>query len=301
MHKKYYTGFVLLLCTMGVAAQQTFTRNDAGLQGNAGAQSGFFETVSPVNYPAGANSWWHLLDLRHTNPDNNYAMQLAGSFFDQELWFRKTNNNPAQPWSKILLETNGRVGIGTTAPTEALDVAGNIRANNISLAASTVIASSGRLHITGEEILYLLNKSGVTIGKEWGGTGDLRVQGITTIGSLPATPSGYRLYVESGILTEKIKVALKNSANWADHVFAPGYKLKPLHQVEAFIKVNKHLPGVPSAETLVKEGGVDVNVMLAKQMEKIEELTLHLIKMNKRLEKLDKENSVLRKMIKNKK
>lgn len=113
--------------------------------------------------------------------------------------------------------------------------------------------------------------------------------GISTL------PGGYKLYVSSGgILAEKVKVALKSGANWADHVFAKGYTLKPLGEVEAFINQHKHLPGVPSAETLVKEGGVDVNQMFAKQMEKIEELTLYIIEMNKKLAKLEKENAALK-------
>lgn len=90
----------------GNSNSRTETRNDAGLQGSAGAQSGFFETSVPVNYPAGANSWWHLIDTRHSNAGNNYALQISGSFFDQELYYRKTDNNPATPWSRVLSTTN---------------------------------------------------------------------------------------------------------------------------------------------------------------------------------------------------
>jgi len=105
---------------------QTATRDNAGLQGDAGAVSGFFETVAPVNYPAGASTWWHLLDVRHSNPANNYAMQFSGSFFDQNLYFRKTNGNPSQPWQKIVMESDGKVGIGKT-PEYNFDVAGTGR------------------------------------------------------------------------------------------------------------------------------------------------------------------------------
>lgn len=112
--------------------------------------------------------------------------------------------------------------------------------------------------------------------------------GITTL------PSGYKLYVSDGILAEKVKVALKSGSNWADYVFAKDYKLRSLAEVESFIHTNKHLPGMPSAGVLVKEGGIDVNQMFAKQMEKIEELTLYIIEMNKKLEKLEKENNKLR-------
>ncbi|MCX7862113.1 MAG: hypothetical protein N2449_03900 [Bacteroidales bacterium] len=90
----------------GNANVRTETRDNAGLQGNAGAQSGFFETSNPTNFPSGASSWWHLIDCRHSNNSNNYAMQIAGSFFDQFLWFRKTNNNPSENW-KLITATYG--------------------------------------------------------------------------------------------------------------------------------------------------------------------------------------------------
>ena len=90
----------------GSAGVRTETRDNAGLQGNAGAQSGFFETSNPTNYPAGASSWWHLIDVRHSNNGNNFAMQLAGSFFDQRLFFRKTNNNAAQAWTEVLTNSS---------------------------------------------------------------------------------------------------------------------------------------------------------------------------------------------------
>lgn len=90
---------------------RTETRDNAGLQGNAGAQSGFFETANPTNYPSGATSWWHLIDTRHSNNTNNYALQLSGSFFDQKLYFRKTNNNAAQAWTEILSSANNPVSV----------------------------------------------------------------------------------------------------------------------------------------------------------------------------------------------
>jgi hypothetical protein len=85
----------------------TVTRDDAGAPTN---QSGFYETSNPVNYPGGGG-WWHLLDVRHsnpsTNPGNNFGMQFAGRFDDQGLWFRKTNGNPSQDWRSVVMETNG--------------------------------------------------------------------------------------------------------------------------------------------------------------------------------------------------
>lgn len=89
----------------GDSYTRTETRPDAGLQGNAGARSGFFQTNSPSpssHWPPGASSWWHLLDIRHSNDANNYAMQFAGSFYNQDLWFRKTAGSPTQSWSRVI-------------------------------------------------------------------------------------------------------------------------------------------------------------------------------------------------------
>jgi hypothetical protein len=112
--------------------------------------------------------------------------------------------------------------------------------------------------------------------------------GKCVVGTVPRTPRGeggveYEMYVGGGILCERQKVALSSTADWSDHVFSEGYSLKPLEEVAIFIKKNKHLPGVSSANQLVKEGGIDVAKMLAKQMEKIEELTLYMIELNKKL------------------
>lgn len=91
----------------GNGNSRTQTRDNAGLQGNAGAQSGFYETYQPTNYPATRGqaligSWYHLIDVRHSNATaNNYAMQFSGSFFDQDVFVRKTDNNPSQPWSRV--------------------------------------------------------------------------------------------------------------------------------------------------------------------------------------------------------
>ena len=122
-------------------------------------------------------------------------------------------------------------------------------------------------------------------------TGNMRIGNVNT-------PVGYKLYVEQGILTEKVKVAVASSPAWADYVFATDYKLKPLSEVEAFIIENKHLPNVPSAAELVKEG-LDLGKMQATQMEKIEELTLYMIEMKKEIETLKKENQSLKTLVSN--
>lgn len=108
-----------------------------------------------------------------------------------------------------------------------------------------------------------------------------------------AVTGGYRLLVKGGMMTEKIKVAVAGSPDWADYVFDPSYKLMSLDKVEFFIKENKHLPNVPSADDMVKNG-LDVTKTSAKLLEKIEELTLYMIEINKEIKALKDENAKLR-------
>ncbi len=120
------------------------------------------------------------------------------------------------------------------------------------------------------------------------GSGNIRIhvnnEGKVKFGNV-STPGDYRLYVEKGILTEKVKISLKSSSDWADYVFDENYELLPLQDLEIYIKENKHLPGIPSATQLVEEG-IDIGNMQAKQMEKIEELTLYIIELKKEIDLL---------------
>lgn len=81
--------------------------------------------------------------------------------------------------------------------------------------------------------------------------------------------------------------------NAADYVFADDYELKPLSEVEAYVKENKHLPGVPSADEFSNQG-MNVSKMSNLLLEKVEELTLHVIQLQKEIEMLKADNEALR-------
>jgi len=90
----------------GSSGTRTETKNDAGA---LGGRSGYYQTSAPAppaNWPTGAGSWWHLLEARHSNLTNNYAMQFAGSFFDQDFWVRKTNNSATTAWAQLITTAN---------------------------------------------------------------------------------------------------------------------------------------------------------------------------------------------------
>jgi hypothetical protein len=83
------------------------------------------------------------------------------------------------------------------------------------------------------------------------------------------------------------KEVLVEAINWPDYVFSENYKLPLLNDLEKFIRQNKHLPNIPSAAT-IETNGLLVGDTQKKMMEKIEELTLYIIELNKKVEQLEK-------------
>ncbi len=97
-----------------------------------------------------------------------------------------------------------------------------------------------------------------------------------------AIPSGAKLAVAGKVVCKEVEVTL---TGFPDFVFHKDYNLMPLSEVEAFISVNKHLPGVPSEKEIVANG-LNLGQMDALLMQKIEELTLYLIDLKKENESL---------------
>ena len=83
------------------------------------------------------------------------------------------------------------------------------------------------------------------------------------------------------------------NGNTADFVFEDNYQLKDLTEVEAFIKVNKHLPEIPSA-AVMEEAGVNLAEMNKLLLMKVEELTLYSIELEKKVKKEREERRVMR-------
>ena len=104
------------------------------------------------------------------------------------------------------------------------------------------------------------------------------------------TTPDYKLDVKGTIRAEEVKV----ETGWPDFVFEKDYNLQNLNQVETYIKENKHLPDIPSAKQ-VKKDGLSMAEMMKKQMQKIEELTLYLIEMKKENENQSKKIVALEK------
>ncbi len=113
----------------------------------------------------------------------------------------------------------------------------------------------------------------------------ITINNVGNIGIGTLTPD-HKLDVKGTIRAEEVKV----DTGWSDFVFDETYNLPSLTEVESFIKKNKHLPDIPSARE-VKEEGLAMSEMMTKQMQKIEELTLYIIELEKRIASLEANNN----------
>jgi len=184
--------------------------------------------------------------------------------------------------------STGNVGIGTTNPQSKLDVFGNIRAYQDSTNNYIELG-----HFANYGFINSVGIGGTLFQNNGINSLLMDNQGRVAIGNITSFPGNYKLFVEGGILTERVRVAIQNTADWSDYVFAETYPLKKLEEVEAFVKTHKHLPNVPSAQTMVNTG-LDVAEMDAKLLEKIEEAFLYIIDLNKKVNALESENKQLK-------
>ncbi|WP_428657531.1 hypothetical protein [Runella sp.] len=99
---------------------------------------------------------------------------------------------------------------------------------------------------------------------------------------------------EGKFLVSNFKIKYDNQNQWSDRVFESGYKLAPIEEVMKFANENKRLPDVPSAKEVV-ENGVEINMIVAKLLEKVEELTIYSAKQSEEISELKKRLSILEK------
>jgi hypothetical protein len=217
------------------------------------------------------------------------------------------NNAKVNISNAVVLGEGANVGIGTSSPAAKLHVVSGaantagLRFGNLTNASPASLTNQTKFLTvdgSGNVILASSNSSTRAIAELWQVSGEhlqnSNSGGVVIGHGVSSTPVGYKLFVEEGILTEKVKVAVKSTDEWSDKVFDKDYALKSLSEVDKYIKVNQHLPGVPSAKQMVEQGN-DLHQTDAKLLEKIEELTLYMIDLKKNNDTLNRKVNVLEK------
>jgi len=110
--------------------------------------------------------------------------------------------------------------------------------------------------------------------------GNVKTSGYVLVGATTLPAADAKLAVNGNIYSKKVKVTPNG---WADYVFDAGYRLRPLSEIEQYIQQHNHLPEVPTAAEVAKDG-LDLGDNQATLLKKIEELTLYVIEQNKKNE-----------------
>jgi hypothetical protein len=191
-------------------------------------------------------------------------------------------------------DNGAKVGIGTTAPKQTLDVNGRINiTRGVIQKGGAAITNTTDLGLYSLDpytwMRFVTNKQPIRFYSD-GGIGTtanmiIAANGEVGIGTdLASNTDHYKLAVNGAVRAKRFVV----ETTWQDFVFDKKYKLKSLQEVEQYIKQNGHLPEIPSAKEVESNGG-DLGELVSLQMKKIEELTLYVIEQNKKIEELSKQ------------
>jgi hypothetical protein len=206
--------------------------------------------------------------------------------------FSLSSQNDGNRWVRNIVhfQHDGKIGFGTTNPWAKLSIAGGSYPLQLVYDGPDAIANQSRYYIGMDNRGFSLSSQ--NDDNRWV-RNIVHFQHDGKIGFGTTSPEK-KLDVVGTIRAHEIVVS---KAKTADFVFEEDYKLRPLEEVDAFVKEHKHLPEVASAREMERDG-VKQSEMNQKLLQKIEELTLYIIEQEKRilqLERVQQENQALKK------
>ncbi|MFH2141212.1 MAG: hypothetical protein ABIJ97_02225, partial [Bacteroidota bacterium] len=185
----------------------------------------------------------------------------------------------------LCVKNNGNVGIGTFSPSEALEINGKLKITDAWRGIQLDDSGQG-----GHRFDFIVSHDN-TIGTN-GGFGiadktasDVYRLTITNDGNVGIGTSYPQNELDvNGVI--RCKEYIVELDNWFDNVFETDYKLMPLNQLSEFVLTNRHLPDIPT-EAEVLNNGVEMGNFNALLLKKIEELTLYIIFLEKRISEIE--------------
>jgi hypothetical protein len=228
--------------------------------------------------------------------------------FNQGIWSLPGTFSSYAP-SDLTLQTNGTgrltisnstgyVGIGTASPGVKLDIVGS-GSSNVDLAVNGRIKTGdgsnyGGIWIgQGSSNLFVGQSNATSLGFYNNGAWRLIADNTGKVGIGTTTPD--QLLTVKGIIhSQEVRVDL--SVPGPDYVFEKNYKLPTLEEIKSYVDQNKHLPDVPTAAEMEKNG-IQLGEMNMLLLKKVEELTLYVIEQNKKIELQQQQNQDRQKQI----
>jgi hypothetical protein len=240
-----------------------------------------------------------LSTSRVNSASRNWAIG-TNSYAEGDIAFlQSTTNTNAPTVRRFIIGAAGNVGINISNPTAKLDLVTSTNGDGIQISYPSSnwvrfvprLAVSTYNNITAEADAGIIfggngginTSNGFTIAPHRSDYSGLRITSTGNVGIGIGDTHGFRLAVGGKMIAEEVVVQLV--ANWPDYVFESAYKLPELSDVEKYIILNKHLPGIPSAKD-VTANGLEVGEFQAQLLLKVEELTLYVIELKKEIEAL---------------
>ncbi|MDN3588107.1 hypothetical protein QWY86_15595 [Pedobacter aquatilis] len=260
---------------------------------------GHFKVSSAIGLPWGDNPYYGVLGFRGWIDDTGgKGHELAFSNHGKIYWRSGYDASGWESWKQIMVsDGSGNLIVNGDLYSKASSNEGG----SISLVNSL---KTGQAQANRWTIYNMTGNYGNSLqfcAYDLAGCGDINglcssrftIMDSGNVGIGTTTPAE-KLSVNGKIRAHEVKVEV---SNWPDYVFDEGHKIETLEKLESYIKVNKHLPEMPSAEHIEREG-LTVGVMIKLQQKKIEELTLYLIEKDKALNKSEKKTAELESEVK---
>ena len=243
------------------------------------------------NYGGNSDVNYRLGNIK--NSDNSSAVSLIELLGRLRITASDANNDSTNANGKVLTSDANGYATWQTLGSLAWD---HIAVKNIKMNGFALTNHSNATPATNADAgLRLDNNGNVRIGTVAPFTTNpakLQVDGRAIIGDANDEVNGiapeYKLIVNGKVRVRNEVYVKQDGLTWPDYVFAKDYKLMPLQEVEQHINEKGHLPNMPSATEVEKEG-IAVGDLIKRQQEKIEELTLYLIEMKKQNDEIQKE------------
>ncbi|MEZ4936792.1 MAG: hypothetical protein R2799_04280 [Crocinitomicaceae bacterium] len=207
--------------------------------------------------------------------------EFSNIIYNAELGCLSNPNGSTTPqWQaspgQIVMKCHGKLGIGTMSPQFKTQIIGNTH-----ISKSLMVGESPNVHLAKLSVIANENDSK-----------PLMVLGTVNPADQSTLQKKFMVMPSGLVYATEIKVRL--ASNFPDYVFKNDYKLMSIEAVSEYINENGHLPNMPKAEEIEKEG-LSVGEMQVKIVEKVEELTLYIIQLKeenealkKRIEELEK-------------
>jgi len=180
---------------------------------------------------------------------------------------------------RVSVTPEGNVGIATVDPEARLHIAGGQDAGLTATTNGFIMlgsATGSNIILDNNEIMCRNGTAASTLALQNDG-------GTVRVGSVPV-PDGYLFAVAGKAICTELRVQLTNA--WPDYVFEDNYRKPGLDELRTFIAKNRHLPNIPPAAE-VEKNGIELGDMQRRLTEKVEELTLYILELESRIKKLE--------------